>query len=153
MGRVAATVQLNVTILHMAEQPDVTRLLLDWGSGDAAALDKLTPLLYDELRRLADSYLRRQQPGHTLQPTALVHEAYLRLADQTQLEWRNRAHCFGIAAKVMRQILVDHFRTRHAAKRGGGGVPMALDELEIAAPGRGSDIGKLDNSLRELETN
>src|SRR5256885_16744964 len=101
----------------MLSQEQVTQLLIDWGKGDKAALDQLTPILYDELRRLADSYLRRQKPDHTLQPTALVHEAYMKLADQTRLEWKNRAHFFGMAATVMRNILVDHSRAQRAAKR------------------------------------
>jgi RNA polymerase sigma factor (TIGR02999 family) len=97
--------------------PEVTRLLLPWTEGDPQALNDLLPLVYDELRRLARSYLQRERPGHTLQSTALVNEAYLRLVDQS-VSWQNRAHFFGIAAQMMRRILVDHARARDAAKRG-----------------------------------
>jgi RNA polymerase sigma factor (TIGR02999 family) len=97
----------------------VTQLLVDWSEGDQAALDKLMPLVYGELRRLASNYLRRERPGHTLQPTALVNEAYLRLIDQRNAKWQNRAQFFGISAQLMRRILVDHARQHQAAKRGG----------------------------------
>ncbi|HKQ77990.1 MAG TPA: ECF-type sigma factor, partial [Blastocatellia bacterium] len=97
----------------------VTQLLVEWGNGDQAAFDQLMPLVFDELRRLANGYLRRERQGHTLQPTALVNEAYLRLIDQRQIDWKNRAQFFGVAAKLMRHILVDHARQRRAAKRGG----------------------------------
>ena len=98
---------------------ELTQLLLDWGEGDTAALDKLMPMVYDELRRLARNYLRQERPDHTLQPTALVNEAYLRLVDQRQAKWQNRAQFMGIAAQLMRRILVDHARRHRAAKRGG----------------------------------
>ena len=102
------------------ESPEgVTQLLVDWSNGDQAALDKLMPVVYDELRRLASNYLRRERPGHTLQPTALVNEAYLRLVDQRKARWQNRAQFFGVAAQLMRRILVDHARVRQAQKRGG----------------------------------
>src|SRR6185295_9680061 len=100
-------------------QDDVTKFLIDWNNGDRAALDKLMPLVYSELRRLASNYLRRERPDHTLQPTALVNEAYLKLVDQRSAKWQNRAHFFGISAQLMRRILVDHARQRQAAKRGG----------------------------------
>ena len=96
---------------------DVTALLKDWSGGDRQALERLMPLVYGELRKLAASYLRSERPDHTLQPTALVHEAFLRLVDQRSVDWANRAHFFGIAAQMMRRILVDHARKRHAAKR------------------------------------
>ena len=106
----------------------VTRLLLDWGRGDRAALDELMPLVYQELKQLAGNYLRNEKPGHTLQPTALIHEAYMRLVAQNTPEWENRAHFFGVAARLMRQILIDHARTRVAAKRGGGEQKVPLDD-------------------------
>jgi RNA polymerase sigma-70 factor (ECF subfamily) len=134
----------------MATSPDVTQLLLKWGEGDDGARDQLMPLLYGELRRLAQSYLRRDRPGHILQPTALVNEAYLRLADQSKLECRDRTHFFGIASHVMRQILVDHFRSSNAAKRGAGSANLPLDEMQVAAPARESDILALDDALMEL---
>ncbi len=108
---------------------DVTQLLLDWSDGDQQALDQLLPLVYDELHRLAEHYMRRERPDHTLQPTALVHEAYLRLIDQQRVRWRNRAHFFAIAAQAMRRILVDHAR-RHQARRG---VPAS--EYRLMKPG------------------
>src|SRR5438067_11692647 len=107
---------------------DVTRLLARWGQGDREALDQLTPLVYNELRRLARAYLRRERPGHTLEGTALVHEAYLRLIDQKNVEWRNRNHFYALAAELIRRILVDHARAKVAAKRGGGNIKLSLDE-------------------------
>lgn len=106
----------------MAEAPRnaVTRLLIEWNHGDEEALERLMPLVYDELRRVASRQLRHERPGHTLQPTALVHEAYLKLVDQRRVRWQNRAHFFGVASRVIRRIIVDHARRRHAAKRGGG---------------------------------
>jgi len=103
----------------MQSSEGITQLLIDWGKGDQAALDQLMPLVYSELRRLATNYLRRERAGHTLQPTALVNEAYLKLIDQKHAKWQNRAHFFGISAQLMRRILVDHARQRQAAKRGG----------------------------------
>ena len=105
---------------------DVTRLLLDWSGGDQAAHEQLLPLVYDELRRLAGAYMRRERPGHTLQPTALVHEAYLRLVDQERVDWRNRAQFVGVAALMMRRILANHARDRDANKRGGGAERVSL---------------------------
>ena len=104
----------------------ITQLLVDWGKGDRAALEKLMPLVYSELRRLASNYLRRERVGHTLQPTALVNEAYLKLIDQRNAKWQNRAQFFGISAQLMRRILVDHARAHHSRKRGG-------DQLRLAA--------------------
>src|SRR5256885_2564916 len=102
---------------------------MDWGHGDKAALDQLTPLVYGELRRLGGAYLQSERPGHTLQPTALVHEAYMRMVSQEQQTWQNRAHFFGIAAHLMRQILVDHARRQRAEKRGSDGVKVDLDDV------------------------
>src|SRR5713226_5257326 len=105
----------------MQKPESVTQLLIDWSKGDQKALDKLMPLVYSESRRLAGNYLRRERPGHTLQPTALVHEAYLRLVDQKNARWQNRAQFYGVAAQLMRRVLVDHARQHQAAKRGGSG--------------------------------
>src|SRR5437899_8335440 len=127
-----------------------TQLLADWAGGDRGALDRLTPVVYDELRRLAAGFLRQQRPNHTLQPTALVHEAYVRMAGDSKVAWKNRAHFFGIAANAMRHILVDHARRRAASKRGGGASkPLSLDDAMIAQE-RPQDVIALDDALREL---
>ena len=107
---------------------EITQQLIAWSTGDTAALEKLIPAVYQELRRMADRYLRGESPGHSLQPTALVHEAYLRLIDQTKVEWQNRAHFFGVAAQMMRRILIDHAKAKHRAKRGGTGTRVTLEE-------------------------
>lgn len=130
--------------------PDVTRLLVSWSEGDKAALDQLAPLVYDELRQLADRHLRRERPGHTLQSTALVHEAYLRLIDQRNVHWQNRAHFFGVAAQMIRRILVDHARAHQAAKRGAGAAKLALDEALDAGRERDLDLVALDDALQDL---
>jgi RNA polymerase sigma factor (TIGR02999 family) len=119
-----------------AEQGSATALLIAWGSGNVGARDRMLPLVYDELRRLAASYLRRERPGHTLQPTALVHEAYVRLIDQRQVDWSNRAQFIGLAAVMMRRILVNHARDRVADKRGGGAehVPLTVAGEPMGAP-------------------
>jgi RNA polymerase sigma factor (TIGR02999 family) len=129
---------------------EVSRLLAEHRRGDRAALDRLLPLVYDELRRLAASYLRRERGNHTLQPTALVHEAYLRLADQRDVEWQNRSHFFGVAAHLMRLILVDHARARSADKRGGDAVRIPLDDVVQAAEEHDTDILALDEALSTL---
>src|ERR1700733_7141562 len=110
------------------ESRDVTRLLAEWQAGDQSALDRLMPLVYNELRRIAARYLHSERSGHTLQTTALVHEAYLRLVDETHIQWHGRAHFFGVAATLIRNILVDHARTQKAAKRGGGAQKLSLEE-------------------------
>jgi RNA polymerase sigma factor (TIGR02999 family) len=130
--------------------PDVTRLLVSWSEGDKQALDQLAPMVYDELRRLADRYLRRERPGHTLQSTALVHEAYLRLIDQRNVHWQNRAHFFGVAAQMIRRILVDHARATHAAKRGAGVPRLSLDSGIDAGVERDLDLVALDDALEAL---
>ena len=130
----------------------VTKLLHDWKNGDPEALNRLTPLVYQELRRLADSYLRNERAAQTLQPTALVHDVYLRLVGGELPDWQSRAHFFGIAAHRMRQILVEHARRRHALKRGGGAEPVTLDEMVCFAPQRSSDIIALDEALNSLAT-
>ena len=129
---------------------DVTRLLVDWNRGNQAALDELFPIVYDELRRLARGYLRQEPSGHTLQPTALVHEAYLRLVDQRSVNWQNRAQFFGLAAQMMRRILVNHAVARHAGKRGGGAQRIALDEALHVIEARQVDIVELDAALKAL---
>lgn len=132
---------------------DVTRLLLDWSQeGNREALDALTPLVYDELRRLAGAYLRRERHDHTLQSTALVHEAYLKLIDQRSIRWQNRAHFFGVAAQMIRRILVDHARGHQAAKRGAGAAALSLDEA-LGVPGIQKDVNlvALDDALAQLE--
>src|SRR5262245_39103879 len=111
-----------------SSRSEVTRLLKDWSDGRPEALDKLLPQIYAELRRLASSYLRRERPDHTLQATALVHEAFIKLIDQRAVRWQNRAHFFGIAAQAMRRILVDHARAHTADKRGSGERPVSLDQ-------------------------
>jgi RNA polymerase sigma factor (TIGR02999 family) len=130
--------------------PGVTELLRAWGGGDQAALDRLLPVVYDELRRQAQRYLRRERPGHTLQTTALVHEAYLRLIDQRQARWQTRSQFFGVAAQLMRRILVDHARGRHAAKRGGAAIQVPLEEESAAAQERDVDLLALDEALTRL---
>jgi len=128
----------------------LTQLLVDGTRGDRKALDALLPLVYDELRRLAKGHLRRERPDHTLQPTALVHEAYLRLIDQRSVDWRDRAQFFGIAAEMMRRILVNHARDRRAAKRGGGATRMSLDEAVDFFEERDVDLVALDEALSDL---
>jgi len=119
--------------------------------GDKDALDRLLPIAYRELRRIAESYLRRERPDHTLQPTALVHEAYLRLLAQDQPDFRDRSHFFGIAAQLMRQILVDHARTRNAGKRGGGAAKISLDDLNGASESDPALFLDLDRALTKLD--
>lgn len=128
---------------------DVTSLLIASSSGDQEALNRLLPLVYDELRRLADRYLHRERSDHTLQATALVHEAYLRLIDQ-KVSWANRAHFFGVAAEMMRRILIDHARSRQAAKRGSGGIKMSLDDVLELSDERAADLIALDEALKDL---
>lgn len=128
----------------------VTDLLVRWRGGDGEALDSLVPLVYGELRRIAQHYLRNERPGHTLQSTALVHEAYVRLIGQNLPEWQNRAHFFAVAAQLMRQILVDHARGRRSNKRGGGVCKLALEEAQDVAQLVDIDILALDDALKTL---
>jgi RNA polymerase sigma-70 factor, ECF subfamily len=131
---------------------EVTGLLSDWSHGDQAALEKLTPLVYEELHRLAHRYMSRERPGHTLQTTALVNEAYLRLVDQKQAHWQDRAHFFAVAAQVMRHILVDYARRRRYAKRGGATArQVSLDEAAMVSQQRAADFIALDEALERLE--
>ena len=130
----------------------VTQLLIDWGRGDQAALEKLMPLVYAELRRLAGNYLRRERAGHTLQPTALVNEAYMRLVDQRSARWQNRAQFFGVAAQLMRRILVDHARLHQAQKRGGTEQRrLSLTDVDRMSEGPDLDLLALNEALNELE--
>ena len=135
--------------MGMSATHEVSRLLAEWANGNKQALDDLTPLVYRELRQLAASYLRKEDPGHTLQPTALVHEAYLRLVDQKSPAWEGRSHFFGVAARLMRQILVDHARKRQAGKRVGHKV--SLEEVVSFQPERSRDLVALDHGLKALE--
>jgi RNA polymerase sigma-70 factor (ECF subfamily) len=134
----------------MASPHDVTRLLREWANGAQSALEALTPLVYAELRRLAASYLRSEQPGHTLQPTALVHEAFIRLIDRSTPDCQNRSQFYGVAAHLMRQILIDHARTRQAVKRGGHVVRLSLEEDLVVSHERDTDLLALDDALERL---
>ena len=129
---------------------NISHLLKEWNAGDPEALDRLTPLVYEELRRQAARYLRRERPGHTLQTTALIHEAYLRLADAKDVQWQDRAHFFAIAANLMRRILVDHARRRDADKRGGSQVRVQLDEALALANESEVDLLAVDEALNRL---
>ena len=129
---------------------EVTQLLLDWSNGNQAAGDKLMPLVYEELHRLAHQYMHRESPGHTLQTSGLVNEAYLRLVDQREVHWQNRAHFFGIAAQLMRRILVDYARSRHYVKRGGEAQRVSFDEAVIVSPERATEVVALDDALVRL---
>lgn len=134
----------------MDSSPDVTQLLLRWRGGDSQALAQLTPLVYDELRRLAAHYLRHERAGHTLQATALVHEAYVRLIGQQQIDWQNRAHFIAVAARLMRRILVDHARAHAAAKRHPAANAIPLDEAKTVAHNPAPNIMALDEALEAL---
>lgn len=129
---------------------DVTQLLREWSRGDQSVVDQLTPLVYSELRRLADGYMRRERPDHTLQPTALIHEAYIRLIQQSQPEWHSRSHFFRFAAHLMRQILVDHARTRRAEKRGGDAEKVPFDDMAIVAASEPVDVLAVDEALERM---
>jgi RNA polymerase sigma factor (TIGR02999 family) len=131
--------------------PDVTRLLQAWNDGQPGALDALMPIVYGELHRLAKASLRRERPDHTLQATALVNEAYVRLVGQTRMRWQNRAQFFGTAAQFMRRILVDHARDRLSVKRGAGAPRIELDEAILTTQERGIDLLALDAALERLE--
>ena len=136
--------------MAMRSPHEVTELLVDWSNGDQAALDRLMPLVDRELHRLAHHYMRRESPGHTLQSTALVNEAYLRLVDQKRMHWENRAHFFALSAQLMRRILVDHARKRKYAKRGGDAGKISFDEVMAVSPERGADLIALDDALEKL---
>jgi RNA polymerase sigma-70 factor (ECF subfamily) len=146
------SIALNITPgFFMAQaSANVTELLIGWSNGDKDALDALMPVVYNELHRQASRYLRRERVGHTLQTTALIHEAYLRLIDQRSVHWQNRAHFYGIAAQLMRRILVDHARTKKRAKRGGSNVRVSLSDATLKSPGQNLDIVALDEALERL---
>jgi RNA polymerase sigma factor (TIGR02999 family) len=134
----------------MTPQRDFTQLLADWRNGDKEALDQMTPVLYEELRKLARHFLAAERPDHTLQPTALVHEAYLRLVDQHAVEWKNRAHFLGVAASMMRRILINHARAHHAAKREGFTQAIALEDALGVFSKPNVDMLELNHALQEL---
>jgi RNA polymerase sigma-70 factor (ECF subfamily) len=137
--------------MQTPQSNQVTQLLLDWSRGERAALDELMPLVYQELHKLAGGYLRSERPDHTLQPTALIHEAYLRMVGNDMPQWQSRAHFFGVAARLMRQILVDHARTRHAAKRGGDQRTISLDDApQVFAQTDAAGLLALDDALTKL---
>lgn len=131
-------------------RPHVTELLLAWGRGDRVALDELVPLVHQELRRLARLQLRGERNNHTLQTTALVNEAFIRLVDLRRIQWQDRAHFLSLSARLMRRILVDHARSRNYQKRGGGALNLTLDDIVVASPARGADLVALDDALEGL---
>lgn len=131
---------------------EVTQLLADWGKGDRSALDKLFPLVQSELRRIAQRQMSQERPGHTLQATALVNEAYLKLAGQQGFDWHNRAHFFAVCAQVMRHILIDHARAHARDKRGGGAIQVSLNEALLVAEDQAAHFIALDEALRVLES-
>jgi RNA polymerase sigma factor (TIGR02999 family) len=128
---------------------DISALLRAWSDGDQSALERLTPIVYDELRRLARRYMKRERPGHSLQTAALVNEAYMRLVDYERMQWQNRAHFFAVSSQLMRRILVDHAR-RHNLKRGGGVQHVSLDEAAVVGGDQDADLVALDNAMDAL---
>jgi RNA polymerase sigma factor (TIGR02999 family) len=131
-------------------QHQITQLLAEWSDGNQAALDELYPLVYNELHRLARRYMSRERKGHTLQATALINEAYVRLVDQKNVHWANRSHFFAISAQIMRRILIDHARRHAYAKRGGGAQQVSLDDVAMVARDLSSDLVQLDEALKTL---
>ena len=136
--------------MHEGRPEDITRLLVAWSDGDRSALEELTPLVHAELRRLAHHYMRGERPGHTLQTSALVNEAYIRLIDWKNVRWQNRAHFFGVSAQLMRRILVDFARERQVQKRGGGALRVSLGDAADLTVERGADLLALDEALAAL---
>ncbi|MEP6569533.1 MAG: sigma-70 family RNA polymerase sigma factor [Acidobacteriota bacterium] len=134
----------------MSPSPPVTQLLVAWGNGDETARDELMPLVYQELHGLAHQYMKRERSGNTLQTSALVNEAFVKLVDQKDVHWQNRAHFFGIAAQLMRRILVDHARSRQYLKRGGGAPHVSLEEVAIVSQERSAEVVALDDALTSL---
>ena len=130
--------------------PEITELLISWGNGDHAALDQLIPLVFADLKEIAHRRLRSERQGHTLQTTALVNEVYLKLVNERDMQWQNRAHFFAVAAQLIRNILVDYARTKNYAKRGGGAVHVTLDEAVMIADERTTDVLSLDEALQAL---
>ena len=137
-------------VMATLSKPNVTDLLIEWQQGDRDALDRLTPLVYDELRRIARAYMRRERQGHTLETTALVNEAYLRLIDQQKIEWQNRAHFFAVMAQVMRHILIDYARRRQYLKHGGHTRRVSLEEAAAMTDVRATELLALNEALDEL---
>ncbi len=135
----------------MQAQPNITQVLERWSNGEQSALDELIPLIYKELRRLAGNYIRRERDNHTLQPTALINEVFVRLIDQHDIKWQSRAHFFGISARLMRRILVDHARVHQAAKRGGGHYSLSLNEADRIASQPSVNLLTLHLTLQQLE--
>jgi RNA polymerase sigma factor (TIGR02999 family) len=135
---------------HSSSPHEITQLLAEWSEGNQAALDQLYPLVYDELHKMASRYMNRERKGHTLQTTALINEAYVRLVDQKHVHWKNRAHFFAISAQMMRRILIDRARLHAYAKRGGGAEQVSLDEVAVVADERASDLLLLDDALNRL---
>ena len=137
----------------MAQKPpqhEITQLLAEWREGNQSALDDLYPLVYDELHRLARRYMSRERKGHTLQTTALINEAYVRLVDQKNVHWANRSHFFAISAQIMRRILIDHARRHAYAKRGGGAQQVSLEEAAVVTPNQSAELIRLDEALKSL---
>ena len=141
---------LPMTTLTRSTGDNLTGLLIEWRQGDKTALDRITPLVYDELRRIAHRYVQRERDGHTLQTTALVNEAYLRLAGQQRIDWQNRSHFFAVTAQVMRHLLIDHARRRHFAKHGGGARQVSLEDAAVMSEERAAELIALDEALDEL---
>lgn len=141
---------MSEDVMRTPDAKEITRLLVNWGNGDQAALSQLMPVVYQELRKIANGYLRDERTGHTLQPTALIHEAYMRLVDQSLPQWQNRKHFYGVAAQLMRQILVEHARSQSAQKRGGGGQKLALDEALNYSQDKAAELLALDDALTSL---
>jgi RNA polymerase sigma factor (TIGR02999 family) len=141
----------DVKPLNEPAPQEITKLLKDWSAGDSTALDKVLPLVYDELHRLAHQHMRRERAGHQLQTSALINEAYLRLVDEPNLTIKNRAHFFGIAARLMRQILVDEARKRNSAKRGGDVIQVSFTEATIVAQEQAANVVALDDALKILQ--
>jgi RNA polymerase sigma factor (TIGR02999 family) len=137
-------------VIGVSTPADITALLVDWSKGDRSALEKLLPLVERELHRLAHSYMRRENPDHTLQTTALINETYLRLIDQNKVEWQNRAHFFGIAAQIMRRILLNYARDQNRAKRGGRAVHVSLSNAAVMSPEKNEELMSLNDALERL---
>jgi len=138
--------------MSQERQLEITQMLVDWSEGDREALDRLTPLVYDELHRLAHRHMDRERGGHTLQTSALVNEAFIRLVDQTNVKWNNRAHFFAIAAQMMRRILVDYARSHLYAKRGGGAIHVSLDHADLVSNEPAAEVAALDVALSKLQS-
>lgn len=136
--------------MSVESKHEVTEILREWSSGDSEAPERLMQLVYDELRRLASAFIVKERDGHTLQPTALVHETYLRLVDQTRVDWQNRAHFFGIASRMMRRVLIDHARARATDKRGGAAIHLSLEDVQLPVEQRAANLVALDEALERL---